>query len=36
MQKKRSRRREAGNQNFEYVSQDRIRFDAVTNDPGSQ
>jgi len=36
MQKKRGRRREDENQNLEYVSQDKIRFDAVTNDPGSQ
>jgi hypothetical protein len=36
MQKTRGRRREDENQNPEYVSKVRIRFDAVTNDPVSQ
>lgn len=36
MQKTRGGRRDDENQNFEFVSKDWIRFDAVTNDPVSQ
>lgn len=36
MEKRRSGRRQGENKNLEYISRDKIRFDAVTNGPVSQ
>lgn len=36
MEKRRSRRRQGKNKNLEYISRDKIRFDAVTNGSVSQ